>query len=148
MFNPRNILVPTDFSENSEIAFQNAIDIAKQNKSDIFLLHVNEVIQQCVGDYCLDPDLIAEIEDKSFAASREMLETIITKFPQAKGLNIKADVKKGVPYEEILKEQADRGIDLIVMASHRKKGIFGHLLGSVAERITRAASCPVLVVKG
>lgn len=147
MFKPKKILVPTDFSESSERAFQDAVDIAEQNDAVIFLLHVNEVVQQCAGDYCLDAALVQQIEDKTLEASREMLVKMIQKFPEAKGLKIQADVILGNPYEVILNEQKEKKIDLIVIASHKKKGILGHLLGSVAEKIIRSSPCPVIVVK-
>ncbi len=147
MFNPTSILVPTDFSGTAEKAFQDAIDIARRTNAALYLLHVNEVIQQCAIDYCLDAATVEQIENKTIATSKKMLQKIIDKFPEAKGLKIQMDVKKGNPYEEILKEQEAKKVDLIVIASHKGKGFLGHLLGSVAERVVRSAKCPVLVVK-
>jgi universal stress protein A len=148
MFNPTNILVPTDFSDTAEKAFQDAIDIARRNNAVIYLLHVNEVIHQCAVDYCLDADLVEQIENKTMSASNEKLQKIIDKFPEVKELKIYTDVKKGNPYEEIIKEQEAKKIDLIVIAAHKRKGFSGFLLGSVAEKVTKAAKCQVLVVKG
>lgn len=147
MFNPTKILVPTDFSPNSEKAFRDAIDIAKRTNATIYLLHVNEVVQQCAIDYCLDNSTVQELEEKTIKASREMLSKIVDKFPEAKGITIKIDVKKGTPYEEILKEQESNKIDLIIIASHKGKSFLNYLLGSVAEKVTRSAKCPVLIVK-
>jgi nucleotide-binding universal stress UspA family protein len=148
MFNPKNILVPIDFSETAEKAFQNAVDIAKRNNSDIFLLHVIEVIQQCAVDYCLDNAVVEQIENKSTAVSQEMLQKMIDKFPETKGLRIHKDVTKGTPYEVILKEQEAKKIDLIVIASHGKKGLLWHLLGSVTEKVVSTAKCQVLIIRG
>ncbi len=54
MFAPKNILVPTDFSQYSDKAFKEAVILAEKFKSKIYLLHVyDEGIQQCVVDYCL-----------------------------------------------------------------------------------------------
>ncbi len=147
MFNPKNILVPVDFSESAVNAFQNAVDIAKRNNSELYLLHVIEVIQQCSVDYCLDIDMVEMIEKKSTATSEELLQKMIDKFPETKGLRIHKDVQKGIPFEVILKEQEAKKIDLIVIASHRKKGLLWHLLGSVTEKIARAAKCQVLIVR-
>ncbi len=147
MFNPTRILVPTDFSGTAEKAFQDAVDIAKRTNASLYLLHVNEVVQQCAVDYCLDAAMVEQIETKTITASKNMLQKIVDKFPKAKGLKIQVDVKKGNPYEEILKAQEAKKIDLIVMASHKGKKFFGKLMGSVAEKVTRSAKCPVLVVK-
>src|SRR5271157_2925985 len=132
MFNPTNILVPTDFSSTAEKAFQDAVDIARQNNATLYLLHVNELIQQCADVYCMDAAALAQIENSTIAASKNMLQDIIDKFPEAKGLKIQMDIKQGKPYEEILKEQDAKKIDLIVIASHKGKGFLGHFMGSVA----------------
>ena len=81
MFNPTKILVPTDFSETAGKAFQNAVDIAKRTNASIYLLHVNEVIQQCAVDYCLDASMVEQVENKTDEASKKMLQKIIDKFP-------------------------------------------------------------------
>ena len=55
------ILVPSDFSEFSDRALQKAIDLAKEYKSRIYLLHViDEGLQQCVADYCLTEEVMEE----------------------------------------------------------------------------------------
>jgi universal stress protein A len=147
MFRPKNILVPVDFSEASEKAVQDAVDIAIQNDAAVYLLHVNEIIQLCAIDYCLDASIMEEIENKTFASSNEMLQKMIDKVRNTKGIKVQSIIKKGNPFEEILKVQNEKKIDLIVIAPHRKKGVLGLFLGSVAEKITRGASCQVLIVK-
>jgi len=147
MFKPKNILVPVDFSEPSEKAVQDAVDIALQNDATIYLLHVNEIIQLCAIDYCLDASIMEEIENKTFASSNEMLQRMIDKVRNTKGIKVQSIVKKGNPFEEIIKVQNEKKIDLIVIAPHRKKGVLGLLLGSVAEKIARGANCQVLIVK-
>jgi len=46
-----------------------------------------------------------------------------------------------------LKEQQDKGIDLIVIASHGKTGLLKNLVGSVANKVIKGSKCPVMVVK-
>lgn len=65
---------------------------------------------------------------------------------QSKDIQIIADVRMGGTYEMILKEQKDKIIDLIVIASHGEKGLIKHL-GSVADKVLRGGKCPVLLVK-
>lgn len=71
----------------------------------------------------------------------------IKKVAKLKDVEIISDVIKGTPYEAILKEQQAKKIDLIVIASHGRTGIMGHLIGSVAEKVARGAKCPVILVK-
>ena len=147
MFAPKNILVPTDFSEFSDNALQYACDIARQHHSTIRLFHVVEVIQQCVADYCLESALVADIQARIAESAEEMIQKQIKRVPNTAGLEIIIEMRQGVPHVEILKEQEERNIDLVVISSHGRRGILGHL-GSVTDKVTRRAKCPVLVVKG
>ncbi|HNT44351.1 MAG TPA: universal stress protein [Syntrophorhabdaceae bacterium] len=147
MFAPKNILVPTDFSEFSDNALEKAYDIAKQYKAKIHLLHVIGVVQTCAVDYCFDQATIDDLDRKAAESSKEIMRKQIEKVVKSKDVEIAAYVTKGTPYEEILKEQQSRNIDLIVIASHGRTGILGHLIGSVAEKVVRAATCPVVLVK-
>jgi universal stress protein A len=145
MFTPKNILVPTDFSDFSDKALKKAVDIASQYKATIYLLHVVDKVIQCAVDYCIDYTLVEQIEQQSIKFAEEKLQKEANAIA-AKDIKIIFDVKKGDTYETILKEQQDKGIDLIVIASHGKTGLIHHL-GSVADKVVRGAKCPVLLIK-
>ena len=147
MFSPKTILVPTDFSEYSDVALEYAVDIAKQNNAKIYLLHVIGVIQQCAADYCFDEQTMVDMEQKSINSSQEMIQKQVDKFKEVKSIEIIPDIKKGTPYEEILNEQEGKKMDLIVIASHGRTGLLSHLIGSVAEKVARGAKCPVLLLR-
>ncbi|HTZ38971.1 MAG TPA: universal stress protein [Syntrophales bacterium] len=147
MFTPKSILVPTDFSAFSDKAIQQAVDIAEQNKSKLYLLHVVDKLQQCAIDYCIPMETMIKVQsDSEKEAARKMKEEA-DKILKAKKIAVVFDVKSGTPYEEILKEQQERKADLIVIASHGRTGILRTLIGSVAERVMREAKCPVLLVR-
>ena len=76
-----------------------------------------------------------------------MMQKQINKVFKSKDVEVVSDVKKGTPYEEILKEQQSKKMDLIVIASHGKTGLLSHLIGSVAEKVARGAKCPVMLVR-
>ena len=147
MFAPKKILVPTDFSKLSDNALKQAYDMAKEYKAKIYLLHVIGIIQTCAIDYCFDQQTIDALEKKTIEAAEKMIQKQIKKVVKAKDVEIIPDVIKGTPYEEILKEQKAKKIDLIVIASHGMTGILSHLMGSVAEKVLRGANCPVVLVK-
>jgi universal stress protein A len=148
MFAPQKILVPSDFSRFSDGALRKAVDIARQNKAKIHLLHVvDEAIHQCAVDYCLAEDVVKSLEADSFRISREKLQQEADAIKEKDQVEISFDVVRGVPYEVILEEQRSKGFDLIVIASHGRTGILKHLIGSVTDKVIRGASCPVLVVK-
>jgi universal stress protein A len=144
----KKILVPTDFSKFSDKALKQAVEMAKQNKAKIYLLHVVGVVQQCAVDYCLDQQTIDALDKKSIKSSEDMMQKQIKKVVNSRDVEIISYVVKGTPYHEILKEQEDKKIDLIVIATHGRTGLIGHLLGSVAEKVVRHTKCPVFLVRG
>jgi universal stress protein A len=147
MFAPKRILVPTDFSKFSDHALAQAVDIARQYKSTIYLLHVFGAVQQCSWDYCM-PDTLEKVRGEGIRSAREMIRQRVEGIGKTDGLEILADIIEGAPtYEEILKEQKAKKVDLIVIASHGMTG-FLHHLGSVADKVIRGATCPVYLVRG
>ena len=148
MFSPKTILVPTDYSQYSDKALETAVAIAKQHGAKVYLLHVSAVQQQCTVDYCIDAALLEQLEKTSMEAATEMMQEQVSKVPDAGSIEIVRDIKRGVPYEEILKEQAARKAELIVIASHGRTGLLHHLMGSVAQKVVHGAKCAVLLVKG
>jgi universal stress protein A len=148
IFQPRKILVPTDFSEDSDLAFRMASSIAVKYQAKIFLLHViSSTVQQSLADYCLDQSIVARVLSESIVFSNEKLQEIIDKNQQSGNIKVIPDVRKGQPHEEILKEASERKIDLIVIASHGKTGLQKYFIGSVTERVMKEAKCPVLLIR-
>jgi universal stress protein A len=148
MLKPTKILVPTDFSEFSDKALKQALDIAKQYNAKVFLLHViHEVLHQCVMDYCITGEQIERIKVQMMGAARESLQKQIGKFPLAREVQVVTDIKVGVPYEAILKEEEEREIDLIVIGSLGRTGVAKYIIGSVARNVLKGAKCPVLLEK-
>lgn len=148
MFSPKRILVPTDFSIFSSQAFRHAIDLARRFNAKIYLLHViNAGAQQCIADYCLSKGIMTRIENESIVSTDENLKQEIRMNAGPADAEIIPILKKGFPEEEIIKEQKEKNIDLIVMASHGKNGFPNNPLGRVAERVLQGSTCPVLLIK-
>jgi nucleotide-binding universal stress UspA family protein len=148
MFAPKKILVPTDFSVYADNALKQAIDIAKQNKSKIYLFHViDDGFQQCAVDYCINEGDVQKILKESIKNAQDKLHQEVKKITDSSKIEIVYDAKRGIPYEEILKEQEEKGIDLIVIASHGKTGILKNLLGGVVDKVMKRAKCQVLLVR-
>jgi nucleotide-binding universal stress UspA family protein len=148
MFKPKTILVPTDFSSFSDLALSKAADLAAQFSGKIFLLHViDEHIRGVAVDYCLKEEVILGLEQESIRASKERLQKEVDAVAEAKSVEVIFDILIGNPAELILQEQKERAVDLVVIASHGRTGLMKYLIGSVAEKVVRGATCPVLVVK-
>ncbi len=147
MFVPKNILVPTDFSEYSEDAMSAAEEIARRFGAKLHLLHVVDLLpQMCTEEYCVDPLVVQQIEDESLRAAEKRLAAELARLRTA-GLNVQMSVRQGAPYREILNEQQEKQIDLIVIATHGRTGLLSHLIGSVADKVSRTAHCSVLLIK-
>jgi universal stress protein A len=148
MFSPKKILVPTDFSQYSDKALQIAVDIASHYNAKIILLHViDENIRQCAADYCVSNEAIDQLKNESMKTSTDKLNKTINSLKGSTKVDISFEVKNGVPAEVLLDEQKNNKFDLIVIASHGKTGILSHLIGSVTDKVVRAAKCPVMVIR-
>jgi len=148
MLQPTRILVPTDFSTDSDKALKQAFDIAKQNNAKVFVLHViGKHIQQSVDVYSIDYRVVEDMEAQIRTAAEEKLKKQLEKFPQSQGIEITTIIRNGVAHEEILKEQQDKNIDLIILASLGRTGLSKYLIGNVARFILKEAKCHVLIAK-
>jgi universal stress protein A len=148
MFQPKKILVPTDFSEDSAAAFRMALSIAAAYQARIFLLHViSNTVQRSLSDYSLDQSIVDRVMSMSIVFSNEKLRAAIDKVQENGNVKIIPDVRKGQPYEEILNEASERKIDLIVIASHGETGLKKYFMGSVTEKVMKEAKCPVLLIR-
>ncbi len=140
----RTIVVPVDFSEYSEKAFTWALALAEKWRSRIVLLHVVPVpipAPIVMGVHFNLTDFAAALLEDAKAKAKEFVARSGSKTAQ-----IEAKVISGQPFLEICRVAEQEKADVIIMGSHGRTGLSHVLLGSVAERVVRHASCPVLVV--
>ncbi|KIE18508.1 hypothetical protein DS62_10035 [Smithella sp. SC_K08D17] len=147
MFAPKRILVPTDFSDYSDEALKQALELAKQYNAKVYLLHVAEPIRQCAGDYCLDESKVKAAEDTEILQAKEKMQKELKKFSEFQEIEVITDIREGEPVQEILKEQDEKGVDLIVMPSHGKAGFMKRLMGLISEKVMEEAKSSVLLVR-
>lgn len=149
MFSPELILVPTDFSSYAHHALKLAMDIASKYHAKVTLLHViDEHITQCVVDFCLSEAAVHQMKQHNMETTIDKLKQEINSVTEnAMDMDISYAAKRGIPYDEILKEQEEKEIDLIVIASHGRTGIVKNLIGGVAEKVVRGAKCPVMLIR-
>jgi nucleotide-binding universal stress UspA family protein len=141
----RHILAPTDFSEYSKKAVASALEWAKKFGAKLTLLHVVELPPYPVDGY-VPPNLSPTFwEDLERQASVELAQVVPE--AEAAGIEVSRVVAVGTPYRTIIETAEATQADLIVMATAGRTG-FSHLvLGSIAERVVRTASCPVLTIR-
>src|ERR1017187_3014675 len=134
----QTILHPTDFSENSQPAFQTVCALARDYQATLLVLHVMiPSASPLLGVPPPDPLQAAE--------SQEALAHLPWPHPSGPPLRVEHRVAEGDSAEEILRLSGALSCDLIVMGTHGKSGLGRLLTGSVAEEGLRKALCPVLV---
>ena len=145
--NIRTILLPTDFSECASYALSYATSLARQFGARIICVHVIEPVVPAVGYTGIaEPLPVADISEQlENSAERELPK--IAEHEECAGLDIEEVIVHGDSASEIVRVARERGVDLIVIASHGRTGLGRILFGSTAEAVVRHAPCPVLVVK-
>ena len=141
----KNVLVATDFSEPSEAALNYGRELARTFTATLHVLHVadNVTFQYGVEGYStLLPEMQADVEE----AARRQLDRLITEEDRTALRAKPAIVTAGPKAAAIVDYASAHQIDLIVMGTHGRGGISHVLIGSVAERVVRTATCPVLTV--
>lgn len=148
MMNIRRILYPTDFSEYSLAALPYAITLTLQNNAELYCLHVVELTQEeyLVNEYMLPLSTPHIPEDDVLKAAGVRLERFV-KENLSKIDKVTSKVLVGVPFVEIIRYAREQSIDLIVIGTHGHSALATMLLGSVAEKVIRKASCPVLSIR-
>ena len=140
------ILVAIDGSENSMIAADFAIEIAKRNDAELVALHVSHVPSTEL--YLTPPKQYKEFI-KKYDQDFEGWVGKISKKAKERQVKAKADVIKDAPnVVAAIVDYADKkNINLIVVGTRGRSGFKKLLLGSVATGIVMYASCPVMVIK-
>ena len=141
----RKILCPVDFDDNSMAALDIACKLAGQNDASLCLIHVVPfpVAPLVPGNVGAVPSSFP-IWEKEAKVKLEQIGR--ERIPNTIQYEIVSTI--GLPVEVIVRAEAERGIDLVVMATHgRSRSAVGHFfIGSVAERVVRESLCPVLIV--
>ncbi|GIX48525.1 MAG: universal stress protein [Candidatus Tectimicrobiota bacterium] len=133
------ILVPLDGSEVAEVALPHAVALARTFGAELVLLRVAHA-PFSPGRDPLEAERAAVEESEQYLA--EAAQRLA-----AQGVPVRTVVRYGKAAEEILDHAATEGISLIVMATHGRSGVGRWLLGSTAEKVVRATSQPVLLVR-
>lgn len=132
----KKILCPVDFDPKSLMALRLASELAQERKANLYLLHAVAIPP--------GPDVALPF-GKMAAAARIKLERLARQKVNGKA-HYEVEVMMGDPGVEILQTAKRLRVNLIVMATHGRKGFRRLVLGSVAEHVVREASCPVLTV--
>lgn len=143
----RRILAPTDFSPASTRAQASAIELARANRAELIVAHVQAPLAPLMGDGYVPPATYAELEDAARRAGKRRLDAALGRAVAA-GVKATGLMLAGVPADQIVRAAKKSGADVIVMGTHGRSGLSRILLGSVAQRVLTQAPCAVMTVRG
>lgn len=136
-----NILVPTDGSEYTKAAVKKAMELAKLSGGKVTALYV---LDQSVFTNMPMDTAVMNVYNTLEKEGKQAVE-YVRELGAEEGIEVAVSIKEGTPVKVILDESPN--YDIIVMGTLGRTGMSKLLMGSVAERVVRAAQCPVLVVR-
>ena len=148
MWEIHRILVPVDFSEHSEHALEEAIELAKRFGAELHLLHCCEIFPDRAGNLLYNS--ATALPENYESEIRRAATANLTRWREkatAQGVRAEQHLVADRPSHGIVAMAERLAADLIVIGTYGLTGLKHVLLGSVAERTVRHAPCPVLTVK-
>ncbi len=136
----RRILSPVDFDDNSLAALETAAQIARQTDGTVLLFHVVPMVIAPTG-----MPLYVDVYKGQEETAKEKLRQMAAK--RLAGIKYELLTHLGEPAGAIIRTAKRSAADVIVMATHGRRGFSRVMLGSVAEMVLREAPCPVLCVR-
>jgi nucleotide-binding universal stress UspA family protein len=145
----KHILIPTDGSDLSKKAVKKGIEFAKTIKARITTIHVVPEFRIMADEsfVSLTPEAKKRFEEESLRRAKKMLDSVVQ---QAKAQGVRCDAvaeANDLPYQQIIATAKSNKCDLILMASHGRRGIASVLLGSETAKVLTHSTIPVLVVR-
>jgi universal stress protein A len=137
----RNILCPIDFDANSPAALEFAAQIAQQTGARICILHV---VPWTVAAVPIDAsEVLAELKQ---SATKRLQQLADDKLHKRIAFEVVVTVASD-PGAEVVRLANELKSNLVIMATHGRKGLSHLVLGSVAEKAVRESPCPVLTLR-
>jgi len=140
----KKILAPTDFSPASEKGLKYALRFAREFGAEVTLLHILEPIVPFAFEGL---PMRLPVEETGWSDAARALKAVEVSARQKGVSTVRAMTRQGIASHEIVDAAKEFDVDLIVMATHGYTGLRHFCIGSTAERVVRAAPCPVLVVR-
>ena len=142
----KNILVATDFSEAADAALGYGRAFARMFGSTLHVLHVtDDVYLRMGGDAYISA--LDTVQNDMAAAAHARLRTLLIDNDPAPLAVKEAVAISAAPAAAIVEYATANAVDLIIVGTHGRGAVAHLLMGSVAERVVRTASCPVLAVR-
>ncbi|HMO47159.1 MAG TPA: universal stress protein [Rubrivivax sp.] len=142
----KRIVISTDGSDISHKAVLSAVDLAKSVGAELFAISVKEPFPYSAISE-MQPVPPQEFYDAQERIAGERVKAVVD-LASAAGVKCQAHTVEALhPWEAIIDHAKNQACDLIVMASHGRRGLSALLLGSETQKVLTHSSIPVLVIK-
>jgi nucleotide-binding universal stress UspA family protein len=139
----RTILVPLDGSPGSTSVLWTVGQLARAQAARVRLLRVDSPVSPVYGT---DGRVVAYADQEYDRIALDDLQGLKRTANELAGIQVETAVRFGDPATQIVQDAEETGADLIAMATHRRAGVARLIKGSVAERVERATTVPVVLV--
>lgn len=139
----RNILLPTDFSEQANNALSTAISFCRKHDAVLHLMHVKEN-RYLVGEPGSETAMQSVLQDIDNDAREHLYNTYES--VMRTGIAVQIHMPTGVPYDEICRAVDAMPIDLVIMGTHGISGQRSSFIGTTAYHVVRNSTRPVLTI--
>ena len=147
----KHILIPTDGSELSTRGVACGLELAKTLSAKVTIVHAIEVFTSVFsspdGQWIGGAELVGQLEAAQEESAKNALDAVSR---QAAEAGVTAEIVSSrdlTPSDSIIKTAEERGCDLIVMASHGRRGVRRMMLGSQTAEVLARSDVPVLVIR-
>jgi nucleotide-binding universal stress UspA family protein len=137
------ILLPLDGSAVAEQALPHAIELAQCFQAELILLRILEPLAEKLS---MTGKTVKYAENVTREVVEKYMESACSEV-QERGLRVKSNILEGRPHTEIVRFAETKQVDLIVISTRGQSGLSRWLMGSVADRVARGVSVPVLLVR-
>jgi nucleotide-binding universal stress UspA family protein len=142
----QRVVYATDLSTISEPAWDEAKQLGHLFGAEILLLHVVPPPVILPSEGYFPPQLFEELTQSARRESEKGLDRLLGSVAGS-GVKVRVRLERGPVAQRILEVAAEEAADLLVVGTHGRTGLERALLGSVADRLVRQATCPVLTVR-
>jgi universal stress protein A len=143
----RRILYATDYSKASGRACDEAVELARQNRAELLVVHVVEPIPYAAGEEFGGAELYLKLEDATKREAQTSMAKLMRRLQKSK-VKARSLLLRGSAHDQIVNAAKSKRADMIVIGTHGRTGLSKLFMGSVAGKVVSAATCPVVTVRG
>jgi len=139
----KELLVPTDFSDNAERALNYALELAKRCSAKVHVLYIPEIPTYPLTDGA--DTTTPDVPSRMLAEAQKALDALVPRLRE-EGVEYETALREGVVHKAIKQYALDHQISMVVMGAHGRTGISKFMYGIVAGRVLKTLRTPAIVV--